>query len=101
MKFNVTQKLLQIDGKSPMIDNVGGKAVEATLRMALVNGLLAPPKSQLHGMELVKRNDLAERIYNSDEIDLNEEEIKLLKDVVSNAFQNPRVVSQVYKLLQI
>lgn len=101
MKVDVTQKLYQVDGKTPMQDVVNGEAVDATLRMALVNALLNPSKKQEDGMTKVKNYDLAMRVYKETEIEINEDDIKLLKEKVGEAFPSPLIVGQVYKLLSI
>jgi len=101
MKLDVTQKLYAVDGKTPMVDNVDGKAVDATLRMALVNALLNPTKKQESGMDKAKAYDLAMKIYKETEIEVNEDDIKLLKDKVGEAFPSPLIVGQVFKLLSI
>ena len=96
VKVNVSLKTL--DGKT-MKDNVGGEAVDATVRMAMVNSILAPVDKE-SGIDKVKKYELAKRIYANDEVDLNEDEIKLIKEAVGNNFA-PIVVGQIFEYLRV
>jgi len=96
VKVNVPLKTL--DGQT-MRDNVDGQAVDATVRMAIVNAVLSPVQKE-SGIEKVKKYELAKKIYASDEVDLNEDEIKLIKDRVGETFP-PIVVGQIYELLKV
>jgi len=82
-----------------MKDNVDGQAVDATVRMAIVNAVLSPVQKE-SGIDKVKKYELAKKIYASDEVDLNEDEIKLIKDRVGETFP-PMVVGQIYELLKV
>ena len=96
VKVNVPIKTL--DGQV-MKDNVDGKAVDATVRMAMVNSILAPVDKE-SGIDKVKKYELAKLIYANDEVDLNEDDIKLIKDVVGKGFA-PIVVGQIFELLKV
>ena len=82
-----------------MKDNVGGEAVDATIKMAIINAVLSPVEREL-GVEKVKKYELAKKVHISDEVDLNEDEIKLIKDRIGETFP-PIVVGQVYELLKV
>jgi hypothetical protein len=98
MLVNVNQVLKHITGET-MQDVVDGKAIDATVKMAIVNGLLSPVQKE-SGVDKVKKYELAKRVYASDEVDLNEDEIKLIKERVGEVF-NPVVVGQIYELLKV
>jgi len=99
MKLDVNQKLYTIDGVTTIKDNVDGEAVDATLRMVLVNALLSPVQNE-KGMDKAKKYDLAMKIYQNAEIDVNEDDIKMLKGRVGDVFP-PLITGQVYKILFI
>ncbi len=96
VKVNVPLKTL--DGQV-MKDNVDGKAVDATLRMAIINAVLSPVEREL-GIDKVKKYELAKMVFANDEVDLNEDDIKLIKERVGEAFP-PIIVGQVYDLLKV
>ena len=96
VKVNVSLKTL--DGKT-MKDNLDGEVVDATVRMAMVNSILAPVDKE-SGIDKVKKYELAKRIYANDEVDLNEDEIKLIKDTVGSNFA-PIVVGQIFEMLKV
>ena len=97
VKVNIPLKTL--DGQV-MKDNDGqGNAVDATVKGAIVNAILLPVEKET-GVEKVRKYELAKRIYNNDEVDLNEDEIKLIKDCVGKGFA-PIVVGQVFELLKV
>jgi len=99
MLVNVNQSLKTIDGQA-MKDNDGqGNAIDATIKMAIVNAILSPVKDE-SGVDKVKKYELAKKIYNSDEVDLNEDEIKLIKERVGESFA-PIVVGQIFELLKV
>jgi len=96
VKVNIPLKTM--DGQV-MKDNVDGQAVEATVKMAIVNAVLAPVQNE-KGIDKVKKYELAKKVYSSDEVDLNEDEIKIIKDMVGENFA-PIVVGQIYELLKV
>jgi len=82
-----------------MKDNVDGQAVDATVKMAIVNAVLAPVQNE-KGVDKVKKYELAKKVYNSDEVDLDEKEIATIKERVGETFP-PIVVGQIYELLKV
>jgi len=97
VKVNVPLKTL--DGQV-MKDNDGeGKAIDATFKLAMINAILSPVQKE-NGVDKVKKYELAKRIFENDEVDLNEDEIKLIKDRVGETFP-PIVVGQIYELLKV
>lgn len=98
MLVNVGQVLKSISGET-MKDIVDGNAIDATVKMAIVNAILSPVEKE-SGVDKVKKYELAKKIYASDEVDLNEDEIKLIKERVGEGFA-PIVVGQIYELLKV
>ena len=96
VKVNVPLKTLDCQ---TMKDNVDGQAVDATVKMAIVNAVLSPVDKE-SGIDKVKKYELAKKIYASDEVDLNEDDIKLIKDRVGETFA-PIIVGQIYELLKV
>lgn len=82
-----------------MKESVNGEAQDATVKMVIVNAVLSPVQSE-PGTEKVRKYELAKKIYANDEVDLNEDEIKLIKERVGETFP-PLVVGQVYELLKV
>ena len=99
MLVNVNQVLKTIDGQTMQEPNDKGEAVDATLKMAIVNAVLSPVKDE-SGIEKVKKYELAKKVFNADEVDLNEDDIKLIKERVGKLF-GPIVVGQIYELLKV
>lgn len=102
MKVDVTQALETIDGQQ-MKDNDGqGNVIDATLKLAIVNALLAPlPQGkQETGIDKIKKYELAKMVHRNDEVDLNEDDIKLIKDRVGELFP-ALIVGQVYEMLKV
>jgi len=96
VKVNVPLKTM--DGQV-MKDNVDGQAVDATVKMAIVNAVLSPVQNE-KGVDKVKKYELAKKVHTSDEVDLNEDEIKLIKERVGETFP-PIVVGQIYEILKV
>ena len=98
MLVKVNVPLVTMDGQV-MKDNIDGQAVDATVRMAIVNAVLAPVQKE-SGIEKVTKYELAKQIFTNDEVDLNEDEIKLIKGCVGENFA-PIVVGQIFELLKV
>ena len=98
MKINVNQTLKTIEGVI-MKDMVDGNAVDATVKTAIVNAVLSPVKDE-SGVDKVKKYELAKKIYASDEVDLDEKEIALIKERVGEGFA-PIIVGQIFELLKV
>ena len=98
MLVNVNQVLKTIAGET-MKDNVDGNAIDATVKLAIVNAILSPVEKE-SGIDKVKKYELAKKIYASDEVDLNEDEIKLIKERVGEGFA-PIIVGQIFELLKV
>ena len=96
VKVNVPLKTM--DGQV-MKDNVDGKAVDASMKMVIVNAVLSPVERET-GVDKVKKYELAKKIHTSDEVDLNEEEITIIKDRVGETFA-PIIVGQIFELLKV
>ena len=98
MLVKVNVPLLTMDGQV-MKDNVDGQAVDATIKMVIVNAVLSPVERE-SGIDKVKKYELAKKVYANDEVDLNEDEIKTIKDRVGETFA-PIIVGQIYELLKV
>ena len=98
MLVTVSVPLKTLDGQK-MKDNVEGKAVDATIKNAIVNAVLAPVQKE-SGVDKVKKYELAKKVFENDEVDLNEDEIKTIKDAVGEQF-SPIVVGQIFELLKV
>ena len=98
MLVKVNVPLVTMDGQV-MKDNIDGQAVDATVRMAIVNAVLAPVQKE-SGIEKVVKYELAKKIYSNDEVDLDEKEIAMIKTCVGEGFA-PVVVGQIFELLKV
>ena len=100
MKIDVSKELKTLDGQVMQDVGSGGNAVDATVKMALLNAVLAPEKDDTPVRKLEK-GELARRIYNAEkEVELTAEEITLCKKRVGEVFPNPLVVLQVTEILE-
>lgn len=98
MLIKVDIVIKNMDG-TVLKDVIDGEAVDATIKMAIVNAVLSPVERE-NGVEKVKKYELAKKVFANDEVDLDEDEIKLIKDRVGEVFA-PIVVGQVYDLLKV
>lgn len=101
MKINVNQKLKTVEGQTMKDVGSDGKAVEATLKMAIVNSLLAPLQQGQNesGIEKVKKYELAMRVYKGGEVELTVEDIALIKKQIGDVYP-PLIVGQTFDLLE-
>lgn len=98
MLVNVSEVLKNIAGET-MKDMIDGEAVDATVKMAIVNAVLSPVQKE-SGIDKVKKYELAKKVFNDSEVDLDEDEIKLIKERVGEVFP-PVIVGQIYELLKV
>ena len=98
MLVKVDGVLRTLSGDTIMDDDGKGNAVEATVRMALVNAILAPVQKET-GMEKVTKYELAKKIHGQDEVELSVDDIKLIKDRVGEIYA-PLIVGQLYERLE-
>ena len=99
MKIDVSKELRTLDGQT-MKDNDGqGNAVDATVKMALLNAVLSPDKDDTP-IKKLEKGELARKIFKAEnEVDLTAEEIALCKKRVGEVFPSPLVVLQVTEIL--
>ena len=98
MLIKVDTLLKTMDGQV-MKDMVDGEAVDATLRMAMVNAVLSPIEKE-SGMDKVKKFNLAKKIHDAEsEVDLTVEEVSLVKERIGEVFP-VLIVGQVFNLLE-
>ena len=76
-----------------------GNAINATVKVALVNAILSPVQGE-KGVDKVKKYELAKKVYEADEVDLNEDEIKIIKERVGELYA-PIIVGQIFELLKV
>lgn len=101
MKVKTDVVLTNLDGEPLKDADAKGEAVDATLKMCVINALLAPAQQGQKpetGVEKLKKYNLASKVNDNEEIELSAEEISLIKDRVGELFP-PLVVGQVFKLL--
>ena len=99
MLVNVNVQLRTLSGIDMKDDDGQGNAVGATVKSVIVNAVLSPVEKEL-GIDKVKKYELAKKIYSSDEVNLDEDEIKLIKERIGECF-SPLVVGQVFELLRV
>jgi len=99
MLVKVNIPLRTLNGMVMKDDDGQGNVVDATVKLAIVNAILSPVQNE-KGVDKVKKYELAKRIYISDEVDLNEDEIKIIKERVGEIFA-PVIVGQIYELLKV
>lgn len=101
MKIDFTQNLVSITGEAMKDQNEKGEAIDATLKLAVVNALLAPQKEEDTGVNKIKKYELAKMIFKAEgEVDVTAEDITLIKTAVEKAFPSPLIVGQVSELLE-
>lgn len=99
MLIKVNTVLKNMDGQV-MKDNDGqGNAIDATVKLAMVNAVLSPVQNE-KGIDKLKKYELARKIHQADKVDLNEDDIKLIKERVGEIFP-PIIVGQIYELLKV
>lgn len=102
MLVNVDVNLKNMDGQV-MKDNDGaGNAIDATLKLAIVNAILVPAQQgkQESGVDKVTKYELAKKVFAGGEVELDEKEITLIKDKVGEVYP-PLIVGQVFEHLKV
>ena len=101
MKIDFTQNLKTL-GDTAMKDvDERGEAIDATLKMAAVNALLAPQKDGETGVEKIKKYELAKMIFKAEgEIDVTADEVVMIKKAADKAFPSPMIVGQINEMLE-
>lgn len=98
MLIKVDTPLRNMDG-NVMKDNVDGEAVDANLKMAMVNAILSPVERE-SGMDKVKKYELAKKIHDAtDEVELSVEDVSLIKERVGDVFP-ALITGQVWSMLE-
>lgn len=100
MVVNTEQVLKSISGQNLKDNDGAGQVIDATLKLAVVNALLAPSQKQDSGVDKIRKWELAKKVYGNVGVDLDEKEISLIKDCV-NAVYPPLICGQVNDLLKI
>jgi len=97
MILDVTKPLVNFAGQNLKDSDGAGEVVDATIRMAFVNALLAPVQKDT-GMDKMKKGELARKIYQNDAVELTVDEAKIIKDRIGEIYP-PLVVLQLWGLL--
>ncbi len=97
MKIKTNQAFKTLDGQP--LENEDKK--EITLGLISINALLGsyPDEKNLAGTEKVSRYKLAVKLSNKEVVDLESEDIVLLKKLIAKGF-NPLIVGQAFDLLE-
>jgi hypothetical protein len=99
MLIDVTQTLKTLSGQVMKDVDENQNAIDATLRLAIVNALLAPTKGQESGVDKVKKYELAKKVYTQDSVELSAEDITLIKSRIGEVFQ-VNIVGQCFEMLE-
>jgi hypothetical protein len=100
MKVNINKVLETIDGIKMKDSDGQGNAIDATVKLALINAVLAAEQKDTPVQKLEK-GELARKIYKAEgEVDLTAEEITLCKKRVGEVFPNPLIVLQLTEILE-
>jgi len=97
MVLDVTKVLVSIAGE-PLKESVNGVAVDVTLRMVVVNALLSPVEKDT-GMKKMEKEELARMVYQNDSVELDVDQLKLIKDRIGEMYA-PIIVGQCWRLLE-
>ncbi len=101
MKIDMTKPIKNLIGVN--LENPESKLKKKepfTMRIVCTNSLLTPTQDDknIDGNEKARRFELAMRVYTEDEIDLNVDELKLIKDLIGRLY-SPLVVGRAYQIL--
>ncbi len=101
MKIDMTKPIKNLIGVN--LENPESKLKEKeplTMRIVCTNSLLTPTQDDknIDGNEKAKRFELAMRIYTEKEIDLDIDELKMIKDLIGRLY-TPLVVGRAYQIL--
>ena len=101
MKTDVTRVLVNIYGEKMNAGVKDGRTIQATLRWACVESLMAmfEDEKNLSGDEKLKRYRLASKIQKQDKPDLSSEDRTLIKQLIAKNF-GPAVVGPAYEMLE-
>lgn len=95
MKVNVAKELKTFDGVA--MRNEANETI--TLKSLLVNALLTPEQKD-DGITKVMKYELAKIIHGSAEVDFDEKQIVMLKEVCGKMY-GPLAVGQIYEALKV
>jgi hypothetical protein len=94
MKFDTTIELKNLKGE-PLID---GNDKVIVFKNILTTALLTSKQGQTPQQKIDNWN-LAQTIYNNDEVDLSAEQIVTIKELIVLAFDEPIIAGQVLEIL--
>ncbi len=99
MKVDMSKVLTTMDGKALMESDDKGEAIEVTAQAVVVNALLTPVQNE-KGVDKLRKFELAKKVHGDNGVDLDEDDIKLIKDRVGEVYA-PLIVGQIYDLLKV
>ena len=99
MFIDTTTTIKSLDGKTMKGDDGNGNAIDVIAKTIMVNAVLDPVAKE-SGVDKIRKYELAKKIYANDKVDLNEEDIKLIKERVGTIYA-PLVVGQIFELLKV
>ena len=83
MKIDFTQSLKTLGGETMKDIDEKGNAIDATIKLAIVNALLAPSKDPESGVNKIKKYELAKMVFKADgEVDITADDIVMIKKAV-------------------
>jgi hypothetical protein len=99
MKLNVMQVLKTLSGQTMKDQDEQGQAMDATLRMAICNALLAPTQREEKGTEKLRKYELARKVFTEDTPELAAEDVALMKERILAVFP-PLIAGQTVRMLE-
>lgn len=99
MVIKVSETLKGLNGQVMKDTDGEGNVIDATLKLALINALLAASQKE-SAVDKIRKYELAKKIYASEEVEMTAEEVALCKKQVGEVFPNPLVVGQVMEMLE-
>ncbi len=100
-KANLQTKITYIDGEVVQIADKKGNPIDLTLRVAMKDALTVPTRADQESDETdkVERFLLATRIWNADSIELEAEDVALIKKRAIKYFSHAEVVGSIIGLI--
>ena len=99
MLIDVNRVLVQMNGTPLMDTDSEGKAIEATVKVALVNAALSPEQKDT-GVQKVQKYELARKMYQSESaVELSVEDVAMLKKRVEEVYP-PLICGQLCAMLE-
>lgn len=98
-KVRLSEELKELNGEAMKIPNKDGELESYRLRDVLLRALMAPAE-KLDPKEHIRRYDLGLKIQKEDEIELESDDIVMLKKLVAEIKMTPIIIGQALKMLE-